>query len=162
MGKPHGFKGEIAMQCDDDVFDRTEAEYLVLGIDGILVPFFIEEYRFKSDSTVLMKLEGVDSEAQARELTGCDVFFPHSLAQPAGEGLSWQQLQGYTVLDANNGLCTVGTVMSIDTSTINTLLCVCDKQGRQCLIPASPELVKDVDSQARTLTIDIPQGLLSL
>ena len=48
MGKPHGVKGELSMQCDDDVFDRVDADYLVLDIDGILVPFFIEEYRFRS------------------------------------------------------------------------------------------------------------------
>lgn len=55
LGRPHGVKGEITFQISDDVFDRVDAEYLLLELDGILVPFFMEEYRFKSDETVLMK-----------------------------------------------------------------------------------------------------------
>ena len=42
LGKPHGLKGEINFLFDDDVFDRTDADYLVLEVDGILVPFFME------------------------------------------------------------------------------------------------------------------------
>ena len=43
LGKTHGVRGEISFLLDDDVFDRTDADYLILDIDGILVPFFIEE-----------------------------------------------------------------------------------------------------------------------
>ena len=80
LGKTHGVKGEISFLFDDDVFDRVDADYLILKIDGILVPFFIEEYRFKSDSNALMKFEGIDTQEQARDLTGTDVYFPRSLA----------------------------------------------------------------------------------
>ena len=38
----------------DDVFDRTESEYLILEVDGILVPFFMEEYRFQYLSQAIM------------------------------------------------------------------------------------------------------------
>ena len=47
LGKPHGVKGEITFAITDDVFDRVDAEYLVLDIDGILVPFYLEEYRLR-------------------------------------------------------------------------------------------------------------------
>ena len=43
IGKPHGINGEVHFLFDDDVFDRVESEYLILDIDGILVPFFMEE-----------------------------------------------------------------------------------------------------------------------
>ena len=55
LGKPHGVQGEISFMFDDDVFDRSDADYLVLDIDGILVPFFMEEYRFKGSETAIMK-----------------------------------------------------------------------------------------------------------
>ena len=58
LGKTHGVRGEISFLFDDDVFDRTDADYLVFDIDGILVPFFLEEYRFKNDSNALLKLDG--------------------------------------------------------------------------------------------------------
>ena len=46
FNKPHGVKGEISFTFTDDIFDRVECEYLVCLLDGIFVPFFIEEYRF--------------------------------------------------------------------------------------------------------------------
>ena len=55
LGKSHGVKGEVNLLFDDDIFDRTDAEYLILEVDGILVPFYIEEYRFHGNSTALMK-----------------------------------------------------------------------------------------------------------
>ena len=51
FNKPHGVKGELSFTFTDDVFDRTDCPYIVCEIDGIFVPFFIEEYRFKSDTT---------------------------------------------------------------------------------------------------------------
>ena len=41
IGKPHGVKGELSFHFEDDVFDRTDADYLILEVDGILVPFFL-------------------------------------------------------------------------------------------------------------------------
>ena len=52
LGKPHGVKGEITFAITDDVFDRVDADYLILDIDGILVPFYIEEYRFKNEDVI--------------------------------------------------------------------------------------------------------------
>ncbi len=75
LGKPHGVKGGITFAITDDVFDRVDAEYLVLDIDGILVPFYLEEYRFKNDENVLVKFEDIDTQEQARNYTGCEVFF---------------------------------------------------------------------------------------
>ena len=73
LGKAHGVKGEVSFQFDDDIFDQTDADYLVLDIDGILVPFFMEEYRFRNDSVCLVKFCDIDTQQQASELTGCDV-----------------------------------------------------------------------------------------
>ena len=56
FNKPHGISGELQFTFTDDIFDRVEAEYVVCPMDGILVPFFIEAYRFRSDTTALMKV----------------------------------------------------------------------------------------------------------
>lgn len=157
LGKTHGVKGEISFLFDDDVFDRVDADYLILKIDGILVPFFIEEYRFKSDSNALMKFEGIDTQEQARDLTGTDVYFPRSLADSDDGTLTWSVLVGFDIIDADSGR-TVGRIASVDDSTLNILFCI--DNGR--LIPASEDLIIAVDQQARSLTMHIPAGLLEL
>ena len=157
LGKTHGVKGEISFLFDDDVFDRVDADYLILKIDGILVPFFIEEYRFKSDSNALMKFEGIDTQERARELTGTDVYFPRSLADSDDGTLTWSVLVGFDIIDADSGR-SVGRIASVDDFTLNILFCLDD--GR--LIPASEDLIIAIDQQARSLTMHIPAGLLEL
>ena len=147
IGKAHGVKGELSIQIDDDIFDRVDAEYLVLKLDGIFVPFFMEEYRFKSDSVALVKFEGVDTQERARELA----------EQDESAELSYSALVGYTLIDDNSGK-PVGTIAYVDEQTINIMFELED--GR--LIPASEELIVDVDQQARTITLDIPEGILDL
>ena len=157
LGKVHGIKGEISFLFDDDVFDRMDADYLILDIDGILVPFFIEEYRFKTDSNALMKFEGIDTMERARELTGCDVYFPREMSETDEEHLSWAQIVGYSLIDANTGK-EAGKIAAIDDSTINILFELEDGK----LIPASEELITDIDPKNRIISINIPEGLLKL
>ena len=103
LGKAHGVKGEVSFQFDDDVFDRVDADYLVLDIDGILVPFFMEEYRFRNDTVCLVKFCDIDTQQRAQELTGCDVYFPRALAEEAEEVPSLASLVGFDIIDISNG-----------------------------------------------------------
>lgn len=157
LGKTHGVRGEISFLFDDDVFDRVDADYLILSIDDILVPFFIEEYRFKTDSNALMKFEGIDTQERARELTGCEVYFPHELADSDDDGISWAAIVGFDITDADSSH-TIGRIAAVDDSTINILFELED--GR--LIPASEDLITAIDQQARTITMRLPDGLLNL
>ena len=160
LGKPHGVKGELSFQYDDDIFDRVEADFLILDIDGILVPFFIEEYRFRSNEICLLKLCDIDTEERARELTGCDVFFPRALAQQVENEASWAEIIGFKVIDEASGK-EVGTIKAVDDSTINVLFTL---KTPQCdvLLPASNDLIHDVDRQEQAITMIIPDGLLNL
>ena len=76
FNKPHGIHGELQFTFTDDIFDRVDCDYLICLLDGIFVPFFIEEYRFRSDSTALVKLEGIDTAERARMFTNVEVYFP--------------------------------------------------------------------------------------
>ena len=157
LGKSHGVRGEVSFLFDDDVFDRVDADYLILDIDGILVPFFIEEYRFRSDTTALMKFEGIDTQERARELTGCDVYFPRNLAASDDDRISWSAIVGFDIIDASTNK-SVGRIASIDDSTLNILFCLEDDH----LIPASEDLITQIDQQACTIAMHLPAGLLDL
>jgi 16S rRNA processing protein RimM len=156
LGKAHGVKGEVSFQFDDDIFDRVDCDYLILEVDGILVPFFIEEYRFRSDTVALVKFEDVDTQQRAQELTGCDVYFPRSLADD-DETPSLSMLIGFDVVDVTTGT-TVGRIAAIDDSTANLLFELED--GR--LIPAAEELITNIDSKNKVIKMTIPEGLLEL
>lgn len=157
LGKAHGIRGEVSFLFDDDVFDRVDADYLILDIDGILVPFFMEEYRFKSDANALVKFDGIDTLERAKELTGCDVYFPRELSDEDDEHISWAEIVGYELIDSETRTV-AGTIASIDDSTMNTLFELED--GR--LIPASEELIQAIDTKKHQIEIKLPEGILEL
>lgn len=156
LGKAHGVHGEITFMFDDDVFDRVDADYLILDLDGILVPFFMEEYRFRSDSTALVKFCDVDTQDRARELTNTDVYFPLSLTDEEAP-LSLSILVGFDLIEASNGK-RIGRIAAIDESTANILFELEDGK----LIPANDELITEINQDKRQITIDLPEGLLDL
>ena len=157
IGKAHGIKGEVSLQYDDDIFDRVDADYLVLDVDGILVPFYMEEYRFRNDSVCLVKFCDIDTQQRASELTGCEVYFPRSLAEEADEMPSLASLVDFEIVDASDGK-TVGNIVAIDDQTANILFELEDGT----LIPANDDLITDIDWAGKRITMNIPKGLLEL
>ena len=121
IAKHRGLRGEVEMSFTDDCFDRGTAPYLVLDMDGILVPFFWEEYRFKNDDTVIIKFEDIDNEAHARQLVGHAVYYPKSHISQTDTDTSlssYKALTGYTVYDHANQM--IGTITHVDDSSANT------------------------------------------
>ncbi len=162
IGKPHGVKGELTLFFDDDVFDRVDAEYLVLSIDGILVPFYMEEWRFKTGETALIKFCDIDSKEAASEITGCDVFFPKSLSDREENDLTWDEIKGFGIVDINRNNENIGKVVAVDISTINTLLEVETTKGDIVLIPANEDIITDVDPKRKLIKANLPEGLIDL
>jgi 16S rRNA processing protein RimM len=160
IGKAHGVNGEVNFQFTDAAWDDVDAEYLVLKIEGILVPFFLEEYRFRSDSTAIVKFEDVETEAAARELVGVEVYFPYALRPEGEEEYSWTYFVGFTVRLTDGQ--TVGVVTAVDDSTVNTLFEVESAEGREYLIPAQEAFITEIDHEERIIHMQLPQGLLSM
>ena len=158
LGKAHGVKGELSFQFDDDVFDRVDADYLVLEVDGILVPFFMEEYRFRSDTVALVKFCDIDTQDRARQLTGSDVYFPLSLVpNDDDDSLSLSFFVGFSLIDDTTGR-NLGTIASVDDQTANILFELEDGK----LIPVNNDFITDIDKDKRLITMELPEGLLEL
>ena len=161
FAKPHGIKGEISLVTNCDVFEESDDPYVICEMDGILVPFFIEEYRYKSDSVILVKLKNVDDEKAARGFSNLEVFY--SLEEVDEDDLigemTWDNFIGYWVEDDTIG--EIGEIVNVDESTINVLLQI-DYKGEELLLPAAEELILSVDHEKKKLIVSIPDGLLDL
>ena len=161
LGKPHGVKGEINFIFDDDVFDRTDAEYLVIEIEGIMIPFYMEEYRFHGNETALIKFCDIDTQEQAKELTGHDVYFPRAQADTDRSTVSWAQMHGLRLIDAIYNK-PIGTIYRVDDSTPNILFEVNTADGHTALIPANERLIEEIDMDKREIRMKLPEGILDL
>ncbi len=121
--KPHGIKGEIAMEMFEDV-ELSELSCIVLDMDGIFVPFFIESVRPKGPGRMLVTIDGVNSDTEAAAMAGAEVYalrneLPET--EDSEDGFYLSDLTGYTVIDASNGV-QIGTVTDYDDSTDNVVL----------------------------------------
>lgn len=162
MGKAHGLKGEINFQFTDDVWERTDRDYLICDVDGILVPFFIEEYRFRSDSTAIMKFEDLDSADAIQFLVNSNVFFEKKYQEELDEDeVSLHYFIGFKMIDGDNDK-EIGTIIDIDDKTDNWLFIVERPDGNEVMIPAHEEFIQEIKQEEKTMVMDLPIGLLDL
>jgi 16S rRNA processing protein RimM len=160
--KPHGIKGEIGLMTTYDIFKNNDNAILICETEGILVPFFIEEYRSKTETVLLVKLETIDSVEVARRFSNCDVYYPLQAIKDEERNAiatGWSAYIGYTVSDKEYGL--LGEITAIDESTVNTLLRI-DCQEKELLIPGVEEWIISVVHETKHLEVIIPKGLLEL
>ncbi|KAA6342522.1 Ribosome maturation factor RimM [termite gut metagenome] len=162
FNKPHGIHGELYFTFTDDVFDRADCDYLICLLDGIFVPFYIENYRFCSDTIALIKLEGIDSVERARMFTRMEVYFPIKYVvedTKTDEELSLNALIGFEIEDSIFGK--LGQITAIDSSTVNTLFIIEGERG-ELLIPVCEEFIVKFDYKKKQIRMNLPEGLVNL
>ena len=159
--RTHGVRGELAFRFTDDVWDRVEADYLFLRLDGLLVPFFLEEWRFRSDDVALLKFEDIDSADDAQHLVGAEVYFPKELTPDDADELelSWRHFIGFEVWQAD---AVLGNVTDVLDQTSNVLLVIATADGGEVLVPAHEDFVIRADHRERRLYVNVPDELLTL
>lgn len=165
ISKCRGLRGEVELSFTDDCFDRGTAEYLVLDMDGILVPFFWEEYRFKNDDTAIVKFADIDDEEHSRRLVGHGVYYPKChLPEPDDEegGVlsSYKALTGFSVSNQKNK--PIGTIAHVDDSSTNILLTIENEDGEEFMLPFHNDFLLNYDLRERTIQLEIPEGLMEL
>ena len=154
MRRPHGKSGELQCQMDNDYWDEAEADFLILLLDGIFVPFRVEDWRGKGADSLIFRLKGVDTEVKALRLTNAEAYMlRRDLNEEAEEMMTWQDLTGYEVLNSEHVV--QGRVAAVDESTINTLLELED--GR--LLPVHEDLIIEIDEPQKRIILDLPEGL---
>lgn len=150
----HGIKGEIQCNISNPVID--DIEYLVFEIDGTYVPFFIEEYRWKSNNTLLVKFSDIDSQQEALQLTKHNIYIPTEMCpEDAANHLDPNQLNGYAIIDTKKG--NIGTIINTDFITPENAILLLDNR---IIIPLHPDLVAAIDYDNKTITMNLPDGLI--
>lgn len=160
LTKAHGLNGEMNFQFTDDVWDRIESDYLICEVDGILVPFFLEEYRFRSDSTALVKFEDLESAEAVRFLVNSEVFLEKKYQEELDEDeVSLNYFIGFKMVEEDKE---IGTIIDIDDNTENWLFIVERPNGDEVMIPAHEEFIAEIKQEEKIMVMDLPLGLLEL
>ena len=136
---------------DDDVECLEE---VFVMIDGLPVPFPVEDLILITDTSAYLQLEFINNQTQAIELIGCEVFATASLCEQEPEA-EFEQWTGYTVNDSRHGK--TGIIQSIEDYKGNVVMQVIDGE-REILISLYPELITCIDHHEKILYINAPDG----
>ena len=143
-------------------YANIDNDYYFLYLDGMYVPFFVEEFLYNSDVTARIKFKVINSIEQASNYSNIVVLIPEELLQEIVHEKSkysteWEQYIGYTVLDENSSV--IGVVQDVDSSTINALFIIINGD-EEILIPATQDFIEKIDSKQKQLYLNLPEGLL--
>ncbi len=147
--------------------------FIVVEIDGIFVPFYIEQWRQKTGSTLLLTLENIHNERQASTLAAHEAYalireLPEEasiddtnneeLSSENEGGLYASDLIGYEVVDSHDAV--LGTIVDIEDSTDNVLFILQTPTATTLYIPVVADWIEELLPDERRLKMQIPEGLV--
>lgn len=161
--RPYGLRGEMRVRPLTDRprerFGKLAECFLLDPATGWREPCRIAERRFEGEG-VLVRLDGVASPEAARRFQGRLLAVPRDQTLPPGPGQFYPwQLEGAAVETADGRA--IGRFVRVEGSPGQPLWVVADGE-RERLIPAVPEIVREVSVAERRVVIDPPEGLLDL
>ena len=161
--RPHGVRGDVRVILQTDRPERFDGLRECLLWDPVTdarTRARIRSVRRQGDDAVLLSLAGYDTPEAARVLMGRLIALPRAQAVPAppGHAYPWQ-LAGCRV-ELEDGRV-VGELRGVEPSPAHDLWVV-RGPAREHLIPAVPEIVLEVDLDAKRVVIRPPEGLLEI
>ena len=157
--KTHGVKGELSCSFNNTV-DYAKLAYIVSDVDGIYVPFFVEEIRTKTSTSALIKFKNINSESDAKFLLDSPIYLPFSFQQTEDDEVDVAYFIHFSIIDTLMGK--VGTIIAIDETTPNTLFCVENEKKEIIYIPVAEEFFVSIDEQTKTIFMYLPAGLIDI
>lgn len=160
--KPHGVKGELSLIFEPQYDLSLENEpILFLETDGLLVPYFLspDGIRFRTAESAIVQLDWINSEEEARQLTGLSVFLKETDLVFPEEEITLHHLIGFTLYDPQIGK--IGAIEKVEDYGGN-LLFQLQFKGKEVLVPFNEELLLDMNESERTIEMECPEGIFDL
>ncbi|MCE5205704.1 MAG: ribosome maturation factor RimM [Porphyromonadaceae bacterium] len=155
--KPYGIRGEIMILFRRAEYAELDAEFYFLEIDGIPVPFAVEEFTFTTDVSARVKFEDVNDEKQASRYVNTKVLLLRETVNEFNtQNDDWESFVGYSIMDQHGEI--IGIIREVDNTTINVLFVV-QHDGTEFLIPATEDFIVAVDEEKKLIEMYLPEGL---
>jgi 16S rRNA processing protein RimM len=159
VAKPHGVHGDVLVQIITDFPERLD-DGVRFGLGDADAPAeFLEVHRVRvHKGRWLMSVTGIRDRGTVEQWRGRYLFLPEQSLEELPEGYYYEHhlvgLQCRAV-----GGDPLGEVVGVDPGVGQTRLVV-RRDRREFLVPYVPEIVIEVDLDARVVILDPPQGLL--
>jgi len=158
--KPHGYKGKLSVKLDvDEPLAYKNLESVFVDLNNELIPFFFESFEFVKDGIFRVKLEGVDTEEEARSLAKNYCYLPLSfLPKLSGTKFYYHEIIGYTAIDSEYG--EIGIIKQVLDGSAQPIFQISHSTNKEVLIPLIDDFILEVDRKAKTILLNSPEGLI--
>jgi 16S rRNA processing protein RimM len=162
IAKKFSFKGEVLLYLDTDEPELYEnMESVFVDINNNLIPFFIEQSALHKNDFLRVKFEDVNSEADADEILGHDIYLPlKMLPKLEGNKFYFHEVIGFDIEDKRLGI--IGKIVSINDSAAQPLFEVLKDGVTEILIPMIDQFLVEIDRKNKKVKMDLPEGLIEM
>jgi 16S rRNA processing protein RimM len=161
VAKPQGRIGEVAADLFTDFPERFEERKRVFALNtsGTRRELEIEQHWFHK-GRVILKFAGVDSIGDAQQLAGCEIQVPGEQRAPLeSDAVYVSELIGCRLIDGERE---VGEVADVIFGAGEAPLLIVKNGTKEHMVPFAQQYLKSVDTAARRIAMDLPEGLLEL
>jgi 16S rRNA processing protein RimM len=158
--KPWGVNGEIKAQLSDiseDAFAAIDEVALLNSTSALNITLNITSRKFRHDC-VILKFDGIDSPEAAVHYNGASIEAGGIELPALEEGLYYKHdIIGLDVVaTSGESLGKVSDVLSFPANDVYVM----DYNGKECLIPAIADVIKEINIAGGYIKIEILEGLL--
>lgn len=154
-----GIKGMVKLKpFTDDIKRFDYLENIYIEKNNTQKEYEIEEVKYHKDM-VLIKFKGVDTVEQAELLRNAYLTISRDSVEKLEEGRYYiVDMLGLEVYTDEQVL--LGTLDDIFNTGSNDIYVVKDKQGKQILLPAIQDVIKQIDMENRKMIVHLLPGLV--
>lgn len=155
----NGLKGVVKVNpFTDDIGKFEDLKYVYIQLKNELKKVKIEQVRYNKNQ-VLLKLEGIDSIGEAEKYRNFYLKTEKESQEDLGEDTYYiVDLIGLDVYTDKNEY--LGKIEDVFPTGSNDVYVVKDNLGKQILIPAIADVVKEVDLKNKKMIINLIPGLI--
>lgn len=155
----NGLKGIVKVNpFTDDVNIFEQIKYVYIELKDELKKVKIEQVRYNKNQ-VLLKLKGIDSIEEAEKYRTCYIKTEKKKQEELGEDTYYiVDLIGLNVFSTEGEM--LGILEDVFPTGSNDVYVVKDNLGKQILIPAIADVVKEIDLKNKKMIINLIPGLL--
>jgi len=158
----HGLHGNLKVSSHTESLDLyTKGEKLLIRgsklPEGVSNSYFTIQSAAPYKKKILLRFDEINDINSAERLIGADIFIPREKFPELEEGeFYWVDIIGLSVFTTADE--PLGRVISIFPTGSNDVYVV-KGEGDEILIPALESVVKTIDLEAGTMTVELPEGL---
>jgi len=155
----NGLKGNLKVKpLTDDItrFEDLESVYIQKGKE--LIEFNIQDVKYIKNM-VILKLEGIDNIDEAEKYKNFYIKINRENAvELEDDSYFIVDIIGCEVYTDSNQL--LGKVIDVFSTGSNDVYTVKNSEGKEILLPAIEDVIKDVDIQNKKITVELMEGLI--